>query len=325
MQSAQGKIKQYFSNTLLLNTSAALQDFIMKINDIKKPVTADALNESAAKAFGQKLSLEKFTNEQLENMRNLLRTKVSQFENASEYNAVLENTEYQKNRMFLDVINKAIAERTLSKEEEGKREKYVKGMKKVKGDFKKRYGERGEEVMYATATKMAKKKDVKEAMQVLHDALNVQIINEGEEDKAELIMAAKDMVDRITGWMEDTAQMQTEAMLELVDAIREEMGSDLAGQFEGVVKPALESTYSALEQTRQQLSQAVGMLTGEEAPAMGDAIPAGGEAEAPAEEPAEAPAPETGGTEPTDRAKRESIEFGRKLSVLLTGNASKKK
>jgi hypothetical protein len=103
------------------------------------------------------------------------------------------------------------------------------------------------------------------------------------------------------------------------------MGSDLAGQFEGVVKPALESTYSALEQTRQQLSQAVGMLTGEEAPAMGDAIPAGGEAEAPAEEPAEAPAPETGGTEPTDRAKRESIEFGRKLSVLLTGNASKKK
>ena len=37
------------------------------------------------------------------------------------------------------------------------KEKYVKGMKKAKGDFKKRYGKDAEAVMYATATKMAKK------------------------------------------------------------------------------------------------------------------------------------------------------------------------
>lgn len=48
-------------------------------------------------------------------------------------------------------------ERSLTKGEEGKREKYVKGMKKAKGDFKKRYGKDAEAVMYATATKMAKK------------------------------------------------------------------------------------------------------------------------------------------------------------------------
>ena len=48
-------------------------------------------------------------------------------------------------------------ERSLTKGEEGKREKYVKGMKKAKGDFKDRYGKDAEAVMYATATKMAKK------------------------------------------------------------------------------------------------------------------------------------------------------------------------
>ena len=53
-------------------------------------------------------------------------------------------------------------ERKLSKPEMSKREKYVKSMKKSKGDFEKRYGERGEEVMYATATKMAKKKGKEE-------------------------------------------------------------------------------------------------------------------------------------------------------------------
>jgi ribosome-associated protein YbcJ (S4-like RNA binding protein) len=53
-------------------------------------------------------------------------------------------------------------ERKLSKPEMAKREKFVKSMKKSKGDFEKRYGERGEEVMYATATKMAKKKGKEE-------------------------------------------------------------------------------------------------------------------------------------------------------------------
>jgi len=47
-------------------------------------------------------------------------------------------------------------ERELSKGEEKKKEKYVKGMKKNKSDFTKRYGKDAEAVMYATATKMAK-------------------------------------------------------------------------------------------------------------------------------------------------------------------------
>ena len=50
----------------------------------------------------------------------------------------------------------AVEERSLSKDEEKKKEKYVKGMKKNKGDFKDRYGKDAEAVMYATATKMAK-------------------------------------------------------------------------------------------------------------------------------------------------------------------------
>ena len=32
------------------------------------------------------------------------------------------------------------------------------------------------------------------------------------------------MVNRVTGWKEDTAEMQAESMLELGDAIRDEMG-----------------------------------------------------------------------------------------------------
>ena len=52
----------------------------------------------------------------------------------------------------------SLNERKLSKGEEKEKEKIVKGMKKSKGDFKKRYGKDAESVMYATATKIAKDK-----------------------------------------------------------------------------------------------------------------------------------------------------------------------
>jgi len=94
----------------------------------------------------------------------------------------------------------------------------------------------------------------------------IEQVNEGEEDKAELVMAAKDMVDRVTGWMEDTAEMQTESMLELADAIRDEMGSESSEAFTATVKPALEAMYGVMETTRIALTGGVGMLTGEGEP-----------------------------------------------------------
>ena len=48
-------------------------------------------------------------------------------------------------------------ERALTKSEEEKKEEIVKSMKDKKGNFKKRYGDDAKSVMYATATKIAKR------------------------------------------------------------------------------------------------------------------------------------------------------------------------
>ena len=153
----------------------------------------------------------------------------------------------------------------------------------------------------------------------------IESLREGEEDKAELVMAAKDMVDRVTGWMEDTAEMQTESMLELADAIRDEMGSEAAEAFTAAVKPALEAMYGVMETTRIALTGGVGMLTGEGEPmdTMGAEDPAMDPEADPAMEPtvdgevdAEVPAEDdfgaadaaAGGEELGGREKRESIQ-----------------
>ena len=185
-------------------------------------------------------------------------------------------------------------------------------------------------------------KDCKKEMKENKDQGKVIIENyfnsliEGEEDKAEIVMAAKDMVDRITSWMEDTAEMQAESMLELGDAIRDELGASQSETYIQTVKPSLESLYAALEVTRGALTSGVAKLTGEEDPAqmMGDeagaepAVDADMEPSMDAEEPAapaddfDASEPAAGGEDEAGRAKRESIELSLKLGQILS---SKKK
>ena len=289
----------------------------MNIREISKPVTAASLNESLARKFGQKINLETFTLEQLENARNKIRTKLSQVETNESFSSV-QNETYQKSKLFLDVLNAAITERgNIDEADHGKRP-----------DSPDLDDDGDTEEPIAQAAKDAKKK---------------KKVSEGEEDKAELVMAAKDMVDKVTGWMEDTAEMQTESMLELADAIRDEHGSQISEQFTSTVKPSLESMYAAMESTRQALTSGVQMLTGE-----GGAPMMGTDLDAPMEPPVddeiaaaaadveamgadEFGADETaaGGEEEAGRAKRESKNYSKKKiaeqSRKLAATLSKKK
>ena len=295
----------------------------MQIRELSHPKSSKALNESLAKKFGYKLNLDTFTMEQLQAARDRVAEKIVGFEQSREYDAVYESNEYQKERMFLDVITQAISERTLSPGEEAKKEKFVKGMKKKSGEFTKRYGKKGEEVMHATATKMAKKESIEEAMEVLRSVLSERTLTEGEEEKAALIMSARDMVDKITGWLEDVSALKSETMLELEDSIRDELGSSISQQFAGAVKPALEEIYTTLESNRQVLAQAVAILTGEEGPQGMPGMEPGAPTELGAEEMPSADEftgaePATGGEEAAGRVKRESVEYSRKLGTILS-------
>jgi hypothetical protein len=305
----------------------------MQITEFSKPITSSKLNESLAQKFGYKLNLERFTLEQLHDARNKLRTQQHQFETNESYDAVLENNTYQKNKMFLDVINQEISEREVDGDEQQVESTQV--SKKAK-DIKQYRQAMSELTSYINRynipeswTQQARSRlefegdldelkselmvrydlDESSATQVIH---NLQL-TEGEEEKAELIMASKDMVDRITSWLEDVASMKSEAMLDLLDSIRDEMGSEVSGAFEQSVRPALDEIYTALETNRQSLAQAVSILTGQEPP-----TPMGGaEAEAPEAE----MAPDVA-EEPAGREVRESVQYSRKLATLL---ASKKK
>jgi predicted XRE-type DNA-binding protein len=325
----------------------------MQIREISKPITSKQLNESLAKKFGYKLNLEQFTTEQLCDAQNKLRTKISQFEVSESYEGMQKSTDYQKTRAMLDCVNQAILEREEKPDypdldDDGNEEE---SMKKALRDKKK---EKAVEENYVNATFRSRanqysvpdswinnaiqrvelgesdRTELKAELTTRYDLNEAQasyVLLEGEEEKAENIMSSKDMVERITGWLEDTAQLKAEQLLELLDSIRETQGSDIAQQYQDAVKPALESLYTALETSRQGLSQGLALLSGgEAAPTMGTgpestpsvpgAEPAMGEPGAEAD--TEVPPPEGA----VGREKRESVDYSRRLGMLLN---SKKK
>lgn len=314
----------------------------MQLNDFSSPSSSNTLNKLLLSKFGCVIDTNKFTFENLLSAKQSLTKKLENFELTESFDGIHRNEEYQKTRLFYDIIECAISERKLSDDESKKREIYVKGMKSKKKDFSKKYGKDADSVMHATATKMAKSKSVTEAVAILNTALATNQLKEsalleGEEEKASLIMSSRDMVDRLTGWLEDVASLRAESLLELLDSIRYELGSDISQQFANKVKPALEEVYNTLERNRQLLAQAVAILTGEEAPGMGaegapepapntpaaqastaaaSAVPETGEELPPEEDEFAATAPAAGGEAQAGRAQRESIERKLKKKYL---------
>ena len=337
----------------------------MQIRELSKPITSKMLNESLAKNFGYKINFEQFNDVQLEDARNKLRTKLSQFEVNESYDSLHDSRDYQKTRMFLDCINQEIMEREETKEEceceelgqkecpihcddEPKKRHTHKGEKDMKDKTNESYITHAvrnrakklsvpESWINSTLDKIRAGEDDREELKAeltvrydLNESQAGWVLLEGEEDKAKVIMATKDMVDRVTGWLEDTAAMKAEQLLELQDSIRETLGSDVAQQYGDAVKPALEAVYTALETSRQGLQGALALVSGGEAPMMGATSPsdAMGAPAMPGDEPmlgaqgGMAPEETPPGPE-AERMKRESVDYSRRLGQLLA--SSKKK
>ena len=210
----------------------------MQSIELTKPVTTESLLSEFESRFNQTMDLTKFTAEELEDVANKIRTKIHNITQNEHFGHELKNHDYQKNQAMLDVVNQKIKEYGMGSEikKDPETQKTVDKISKLPG---------------------LKDKDKKEI-------IGSVVTKEGVEEQSELILAAKDMMDKVTGYLEDLATMKTESMLELADRIRDEMGAEQADAFLSKVKPAIEQAESTLGNTRQELDNGVRVLTGEE-------------------------------------------------------------
>ena len=173
---------------------------------------------------------------------------------------------------------------------------------------------------------------------------DMEKLEESEVQQASTIVTAKTMADRITRWIEDLSGMENDTMLELGDAIRDEIGQSESQQFISSVAPAIEQALETLKSARETVQNAVHTLAGGETAAMlGDEEPDMEEPDMDMEEPdmdmdaepAEEPAAmddeedlddafaaadaAAGGAEAAGREQRESIDRSNDLLRALAG------
>jgi len=292
----------------------------MHSNELTKPITTESLLTQFESRFNQTMDLSKFTKEELEDTANKVRTKIHNITQNEHFGQELKNHDYQKSQMMLDIVNQAIREY------------------EYKGMGIKEYGDDNPIIQKATDPIKQKLKkgqalspDERSAAAKLMASKEVK---EGVEEQSELILAAKDMMDKVTSFLEDLASMKTEGMLELADRIRDEMGAEKADAFLQKIQPAIEQAEATLGTTRQELDNGVRILTGEETMSepMGnddtmntDAETGLDDLEGPEDEVSDefgATDAEAGGTEPEGREQRESkevFEASNRVYSKLTG------
>ena len=268
----------------------------MQSFELTQPVSSAVLLKQFESRFGQTMNLSGLDKTQLEDLANSVRTKIHTITDNLHFGKELKDNEYQKHQMMLDILNQSIKE----------------------------YGGMQMDPQTKTASQAISAKGKLEKGQALTPderktiakVLPKEEVQEGVEEQSELILAAKDMMDKVTGYLEDLASMKTEGMLELADRIRDEMGADKADAFMQKIQPALEQAESTLTQTRQDLDAGVRILTGEETAT--DTIGADTDTmntdadlddlESPEADEFGATDAEAGGTEPEGREQRESRE-----------------
>ena len=103
-------------------------------------------------------------------------------------------------------------------------------------------------------------------------------LSEGEVQQAQVVLAAQDMVDKMQDMIEESTSMQFKELPALVDSIKNQIGPDQAAQFNNDAQAALSGLVQNLQGSKQQLEQALGVVTGQGpvAPPGGDMGAAGG-------------------------------------------------
>ena len=85
----------------------------MKIEQFRHQATTEQLNDRLSKVFGSAIQLDQFTDAQLETARSSVLDKIVNIEQNESFDGLSHNEDYHKQKMFLDVLDSAINDRTV--------------------------------------------------------------------------------------------------------------------------------------------------------------------------------------------------------------------
>jgi osmotically-inducible protein OsmY len=219
--------------------------------------------------FGNRVDFQSMTHSQASTMLKRVRAMVAEHRRTPEFHKSEQNPAYLK----LVVMEQALATRVMEQDvdmtttsptapADPADAQKQKAMMSTQLQQKKRQIQDAIRAKQTEIQQLQKQMNSPVAMENRRSSLR-QRLEESEVQQAQVVLAAQDMVDEVQKMSEQVSAMQFKDLPALVDSIKNQVGPDQAMQFNTDATGALAGLLQNLQGARQQLDQALGVVTGQ--------------------------------------------------------------
>ena len=258
----------------------------MNISEFEKPANEKLakINEALDTLYGFKV-YDTIDIKKLYDVKKDLKTKLAELEASLPFNTANSDPKYMKHVLLAEAIDQMIEAKKKDHDKDGDidsddylaaRDKAIKkamGKDKKDESVKEELTDKQKKLPPALQKAIAKNQSKKPADKVEEKVQSLKALLEQEVEKAEIVIAAKSLVDELQDMIEQMGKMQNDELGAVVDQMSYQYGADKAASFNQAVASQLETLLASIKSAKEAVNNEVLVLTGE-APAPSDMGPA---------------------------------------------------
>tara|TARA_Y100000593_G_scaffold15596_1_gene30621 strand:+ start:2496 stop:3365 length:870 start_codon:yes stop_codon:yes gene_type:complete len=241
----------------------------MNISEFNKPAKDKVakISEALETMYGFKV-YDTQDIKKLYDVKKSLKQKIKELEATLPFNTYSANPKYMQALLLKEAVDNMIQTHEakakpdfLDMDKDGDKKE---PMKKAVKDKKVK-----EEVAETEESKDEEAKEEKATNIVEEKMIEIKKLLEQEVEKAEIVIAAKSIVDELQNMIEDLGKLQNDELGAIVDQMSYQYGGDAAANFNTAVASQLETLLGSIKSAKEAVNNEVLVLTGE-APAQSD-------------------------------------------------------
>lgn len=258
----------------------------MNISEFEKPANEKLakINEALDTLYGFKV-YDTIDIKRLYDVKKDLKTKLAELESALPFNTQNRDPKYMKHLLLAEAVDQMIEAKKKDHDKDGDidsddymaaRDKAIKkamGKDKKEESVKEELTDKQKKLPPQLQKAIAKKQGDKPKDKVEEKVASLKALLEQEVEQAEIVIAAKSLVDELQDMIEQLGKMQNDELGAVVDQMSYHYGADKASSFNQAVASQLETLLSSAKTAKEAVNNEVLVLTGE-APAQSDMAPA---------------------------------------------------
>lgn len=258
----------------------------MNISEFEKPANEKLakINEALDTLYGFKV-YDTIDIKKLYDVKKDLKTKLAELEATLPFNTQNRDPKYMKHLLLAEAIDNMIEAKKKDHDKDGDidsddymaaRDKAIKkamGKDKKEESVKEELTDKQKKLPAGLQKAIAKKQGDKPKDKVEEKFQSLKALLEQEVEQAEIVIAAKSLVDELQDMIEQLGKMQNDELGAVVDQMSYQYGADKASAFNANVATQLETLLASAKSAKEAVNNEVLVLTGE-APAQSDMAPA---------------------------------------------------